>query len=862
MTREYTKDILRRICLCVEDDMQRAAYDLFIMYKGGRSLILCFGTLGKVLRECKLDAVSDVLLIGTLTQAVDPTSLYGESDGSTVSRLLSCAQNLSNGQKRRMGRKGRDIGYESNRLSNIVSAAQTASVEIVQRNVEDNFLPLLNEDKKRYIVSAILKLIYEDESLDVAKHMNFLRFFGKPKSEYLKGTSFVLSNVIACALLFSCVAVKNTAGKEDAKNINRAFVVSAIKQWPVTLSTLPSSVKEPEAKRTANSNAVQLRIVDEESIEQYLNKVKEKYDKLKTLLYKNEPVPFYDFYVCNDIVEKTIIQSSYSTSNEYRIRTISDATAETLCNCSRFIIISGSGGLGKSMMLRHLLLNSIINYTPGGVIPVFIPVRDYGEADTDIFDYVFAKISQFGTGLTRESLDAVLQSGRVLLLLDGLDEIGAKRETQFEKNLDAFIDRYPDNGFIISSRPHRSFVSYARFTVLHLQAFTKSQAVQLIMNLDFRNDMPEIKQKFLSELDEHLFRTHYGFASNPLLLTIMLMTFERYAEVPSKMHIFYKEAFDTLAKEHDASKAYPRPLKTGLPVDRFEMYFAEFCSRSYHDEKFEFTEREFVDYYDSLSERRKDSFVTSAEDFLYDARANLCLMFYEGGKYFFSHRSFQEYFCAFYFSRQKDKNLKRIGDFFENRRSRNYGDQTFNMLYDMIPSKVEEYIFYPFISNLLAECQRNEGYWTFLETMYPTLSYEAGETDECIENTPNSYIYEFMKGLFFPEECRCEGFPEYPSLIVSEYCYIEDGGVLHLVESSSVRYDYWNEHDEPECVGAVYEVDIHEARKSSRKYSELLKLLDDDDFVLKREYKAAFDYKSKLENAQIPLGDDLFDYFV
>lgn len=184
------------------------------------------------------------------------------------------------------------------------------------------------------------------------------------------------------------------------------------------------------------------------------------------------------------------------------------------------------------------------------------------------------------------------------------------------------------------------------------------------------------------------------------------------------------------------------------------------------------------------------------------------------------------------------------------------------MLYDMIPSKVEEYIFYPFISNLLAECQRNEGYWTFLETMYPTLSYEAGETDECIENTPNSYIYEFMKGLFFPEECRCEGFPEYPSLIVSEYCYIEDGGMLHLVESSSVRYDYWNEHDEPECVGAVYEVDIHEARKSSRKYSELLKLLDDDDFVLKREYKAAFDYKSKLENAQIPLGDDLFDYFV
>ena len=34
------------------------------------------------------------------------------------------------------------------------------------------------------------------------------------------------------------------------------------------------------------------------------------------------------------------------------------------------------------------------------------------------------------------------------------------------------------------------------------------------------------------------------------------------------------------------------------------------------------------------------------------------------------------------------------------------------------------------------------------------------------------------------------------------------------------------------------------------------------DYLEQLTYKAAFDYKSKLENAQIPLGDDLFDYFV
>ena len=96
-------------------------------------------------------------------------------------------------------------------------------------------------------------------------------------------------------------------------------------------------------------------------------------------------------------------------------------------------------------------------------------------------------------------------------------------------------------------------------------------------------------------------------------------------------------------------------------------------------------------------------------------------MFYENGKYHFTHRSFQEYFCALYFSKQKDKNLKRIGDFFENKNRRHYSDQTFNMLYDMIPEKIEEYIFSPFLQSLFEMCDAENGYWTFLEKLYPMI---------------------------------------------------------------------------------------------------------------------------------------------
>ena len=111
-----------------------------------------------------------------------------------------------------------------------------------------------------------------------------------------------------------------------------------------------------------------------------------------------------------------------------------------------------------------------------------------------------------------------------------------KVRNQFEQSLERFADRYTDNMFIISSRPSFGLSSFSRFTVLELQPFSKQQSLELVDKLEFRPDEPSIKENFKKQLDEKLWNTHQQFAENPLLLTIMLMTFEEFAEVPSKMH--------------------------------------------------------------------------------------------------------------------------------------------------------------------------------------------------------------------------------------------------------------------------------------------------------------------------------------
>ena len=202
---------------------------------------------------------------------------------------------------------------------------------------------------------------------------------------------------------------------------------------------------------------------------------------------------------------------------------------------------------------------------------------------------------------------------------------------------------------------------------MHINEFSKEQSLNLIDKLKFYDE--EAKMKFKNELENKLFVSHKQFASNPLLLTIMLMTYSSFGDIPAKMHIFYKKAFETMARLHDATKgAYKRPLYTNLEPEAFADLFAEFCARTYKAETLEFTSDSFVSYMNKVLENNPSKTNVTALDFLKDLTDNLCVMYKEGEKYYFIHRSFHEYFTAVYFSVQMDDKLGIIGDFFEKKK--------------------------------------------------------------------------------------------------------------------------------------------------------------------------------------------------
>lgn len=611
----------------------------------------------------------------------------------------------------------------------------------------------------------------------------------------------------------------------------------------------------------------------------YIENVIDKYSNIKTLLYSS-PKDFYSFYVPNDITELSTPGNRFAEDREVKIVSTPDhyvSIIDILRFSGNYVILTGTGGIGKSMMMRHLLLSTAKSYSEQKMIPVLVQLKDY-DGSTSLADFVFAQVHQLSE-ITMEQFREKLIDGDVLLLLDGLDEVKSECISELQRQLDFFVDKFSHNAVIISSRPIQNFVAYQRFIPRSISPFNKEQALHLIDKLEFRPDEPSIKNKFREEVDTELYDSHRDFVENPLLLTIMLLTFEEYASIPYKMHIFYKEAFDTLAQKHDANKgAYQRQFKSQLSSSRLFDYMSEFCARTYKDEKFEFSDIEFTKYFNDLKElSRYPEESVNVDDFKADLLDNLCLLYAEGGKYHFTHRSFQEYFCAAFFAKQKDKHLKSIGEMFEEKHFNRQSDQTFPMLYDMIPDKVEEYIFLPYLKNMFSElktsdysyvvdkldedCPGDPEYLEFLAKMYPLIMYASGDTDSPT-NCPESYLYSFIIQLLgFDEDKESLTLTGDNEFLEDDYVYIETFRGKHELHTLSEINTYDDEHEDLEVVGHLYSFSVNECLTHFEDHQEVVHDLLDENFELYKEYYSVKRYLKDLKSKQRVVGDDFFDQF-
>ena len=411
----------------------------------------------------------------------------------------------------------------------------------------------------------------------------------------------------------------------------------------------------------------------------YLKNSYNKYSKVKTILFKSEPQFIYDFF-----------EVPYLRKGNNEI--IKAYNTNSVLDISHYVIIQGTGGIGKSTLMKHLFIDEIKNKD---LIPVYLELKDINDISDkfNISELILEKLNNLGSSLCEEYFKYALKSGCFLFLLDGYDEILTDKRSSFFKVLDTFIDSYPQNYYVISSRPFSEFIELQRFTVLSTCPFNKEQTLSLINKISYDKD---IKNRFISALDRELYEKHESFASNPLLLSIMLLTFENYTEIPSKLHLFYANAFETLFEKHDATKAgYRREMRSALPYDSFRKVFSYFCFITYVQGKIEFSRDELIDTFIKIS---IPGIEYEIDNYVYDLVNSLCVLYKDGINYKFTHRSFQEYFSAFFLKELSDENMSYMGlSIIRKDAFRASHDSVFTMLKDMTEDRFENNILLPLI---------------------------------------------------------------------------------------------------------------------------------------------------------------------
>ena len=583
----------------------------------------------------------------------------------------------------------------------------------------------------------------------------------------------------------------------------------------------------------------------------YLNRAREKHSKKKTFLYEMQR-DFYGFFVCNDVKRRETVCRGERRNDRKDGRVIENVCVDSFEEERRFIVLSGTGGMGKSMMMTHFMLDTIDKNKETGEVPVFVLLRDYNPAAGDLIDFIFGELKRHDVDLHLSDLVELLQSGKGVILFDGLDEIKSENCRRFYKEMENLADSYPESSYIVSSRPTMNFRGLSRFTVYDLQPFSQEQAVEMVGKLDQSVVDPIIQKDFIMDLRNNRFgfdwRERKDFLGNPLFLTILLLAYEGNHDIPTERYLFYEQAYEAMAKKHDAAKALTREFATGLNSREFQNYFGEFCTITYEQEKYDFTPEEISAYFQEVIEANELD--TTPEAFIEDVTGKICLIYKDGGKYYFIHRSFQEYFVAYFFSRQLEQRFDAVLDILTVRDEMDHDSVVLPMLYGMEPEKTELCIFIPFLEKVFCGKDEKSEYKDFLQYFYPFICYEQGDVIEYFMQASDSSIYQYIADRYSGVKQMIDGddLPVLNDFVEREYVYYDEywnnrdddtGSQLMLRQDLPDGYEAAYEEStglEVETVGLSYLICVEEAYRR-KECAYVVEMLEDDSFPLKQEYR-------------------------
>ena len=411
------------------------------------------------------------------------------------------------------------------------------------------------------------------------------------------------------------------------------------------------------------------------ALKKYADKYTDRYGEIR-LLGMRQGVPleliytkvkFLDDLSIRQFLSLETLEQTYrkTAKRRFQIQEPARLDAPQVVDDHPFLMVLGGPGAGKSTFLRRTGLEALKGEKGAfkhRCIPVMLELKRFNADTVDLVKAISEELANFGFPETDKFAINLLEQGKLLILLDGLDEVPTANLNTVIDEIQNFVTKYDKNRYIASCRiaAHRS--TWNRFRDIELADFDDEQIQRFIHNW-FHADL-DISTKTADQcwktLNGSSNRAAKELAQTPLLLTFLCMVYDRTQGFPTNRATLYRKALDILLEEWAAEKRIQQEgIYKGLNPDLEKVLLAEIAYNSFVKDQLFFTQQELVDQIKAFLADTVDKPKYLDGKAVLDAITIQQGIFVERaeGIFSFSHLTLHEYLTAYHVAQQPDQML-------------------------------------------------------------------------------------------------------------------------------------------------------------------------------------------------------------
>ena len=264
-----------------------------------------------------------------------------------------------------------------------------------------------------------------------------------------------------------------------------------------------------------------------------------------------------EVYRSKDLIESEILDQQRGLTDRSVPQGRTAGLWDALESTSDGFALLGVAGSGKTTGFRYLTVQAASGRKVHGKrrVPLLITVRDLARSGGSILEAAADFLSWLEIQHPLRVLVALLRSGAVLLLVDGLDETSKEHQEAIVNELLRLTARYPDSIFCVSSRPYSLSVGLTGYTKWETRPLKLEERVNFVCKW-FSDVDPGKGRRLLSISEDRPELLDIG--GNPLLLSIVCALFHNDLDIPQNRDELYDRAIDGLLGGWDAFRNIAR----------------------------------------------------------------------------------------------------------------------------------------------------------------------------------------------------------------------------------------------------------------------------------------------------------------